>query len=102
MNYKKGQMMTQLETTSLRNQAVPPMSRQKHAMPMTRRSLQGILHPRLHSSRSLGVILLDERLEDLQESGILERVQPGQGGAIPNPCHDPGTFHGPYEYSPGL
>ena len=88
--------MTQVETTSLHNQAVSLMSRQKHAMPMTPRSLQGILHPRLHRSRRLGVILLNERLEDLQESEILDRVQPGQGGAIPNPCHDPGTFHGPY------
>ena len=64
-------------------------------MPMTRLSLQGILHPHLYSSRSLKVILLDERLEDLKTSGILDRVLPGHDGKIPSQCHDPGTFHGP-------
>ena len=59
--------MTQLENTSLRSQAVPPMSHQQHAMPMLRLSLQGILHWHLHSSRSLGIILMDERLEILEK-----------------------------------
>jgi hypothetical protein len=34
-------------------------------------------------------------LQDFEESGILERVQPGQNGKIPAGDHDPAKFHKP-------
>ena len=41
-------------------------------------------------------LLFTVLLEDFRTSGIIDRVQPGYGGAIPKACSDPQKFHGTY------